>query len=432
MFNTFKFPAQAPSRYGLVYLILAAALPILPLFNNRAIVPLAIAGALALFVMAAKDGKLGLIVRIDRLLWLGIGGYLMIALISSVLGDTWAAGFIPLVKLLGLSLIAIILIPLQARLTASDIRWIACALIAAVAFTLLWIGIYILNDTMKHAGADATVLDEQHREWIGLYGYFWFKPATTVAVISSLIAGIFLHRNGHRIPAICLAVCSAGFCYWISSRTALYGMMLALALGIIYHFMGRYRLRITLLALAIAFTLPPAINTFGFSPDRISAHLNRASSGSNSIVYRLHIWEFVVDKITEKPLLGWGAGASKRLGTDEVGTLYDQKFGALGEPIPVHPHNAILQVWLEFGFTGALFIFLLIARGMAITDKHLIEPWQRIWVSASGALIACFFGFSFSIASSWWLVTVITSIAIAAAFAGPKPMMPVTEENTLR
>ncbi len=417
-----------PSRYGIVYLILAAALPILPLFNNKAIVPLAIACALALFMMAAKDGKLGAIARIDRFLWLGLGGYLVTALVSSILGDTWAAAFISLGKLLGLSLIAIILIPLHVRLTPLDIRWIACVLIAAVTFTLLWMGVFIVNDTMKHAGA----LDAQYREWIGMYGYFWFKPATTVAVVISLIAGIFLHRNGYRISAIILAASSAAFCYWISSRTAFYGMLIALALGVIYHVMGRYRLRITLLALAIAFALPPAINTLGFSPDRISAHLSRASSGSNSIVYRLHIWEFVVDKITEKPFLGYGAGASKRLGTDDVGTLQDKKFGELGEPIPVHPHNAILQVWLEFGFAGALFIFLLIARGMAITNKHLIEPWQRIWVSASGALIACFFGFNFSIASSWWLVTVITSIAIAAAFIGPKSMAPVPEENSLR
>lgn len=421
-----------PSRYGIVYLILAAALPILPLFNNKAIVPLAIACALALFMMAAKDGKLGAIARIDRFLWLGLGGYLVTALISSVLGDTWMAAFTSLAKLLGLSLIAIILIPLHTRLTTIDIRWIACVLIAAVTLTLLWMGVFIVIDTMKHSGADATALDAQYREWIGLYGYFWFKPATTVAVVSALIAGIFLHRNGHRLPAIFLAASSAAFCYWISSRTALYGMLIALALGVIYHVMGRYRLRITLLALAIAFALPPAINTLGFSPDRISAHLSRASSGSNSIVYRLHIWEFVVDKITEKPFLGYGAGASKRLGTDDVGTLQDKKFGELGEPIPVHPHNAILQVWLEFGFAGALFIFLLIARGMAITNKHLIEPWQRIWVSASGALIACFFGFNFSIASSWWLVTVITSIAIAAAFIGPKSMAPVPDENSLR
>ena len=433
MFNTFKFPARAPSRYGLVYLILAAALPTLPLFSNKAIVPLAIAGALALFVMAAKDGKLGVIKRLDPYLWLGLGGYLSIALISSIHSDPWMAGFISLTKLLGLSLIAIILISLQSRLTANDVHWIAYALIIAMAITLLWVGIYILNDTVIHAdGVNATADDEYYRRWIRMYGYFWLKPVTTVAAVSAMIIGIYLHLNGQRMIVIFFVVCSAGLCYWISNRTAFFGIMIALTLGIIYQAMGRHRLKITLFALAIAFALPPVMNPLGFSPDHISSHLNRAGSGSNSVVYRLHIWEFVADKITEKPLLGWGAGASKRLGTDEVGTLYDQKFGMLGEPIPVHPHNAILQVWLEFGFAGALFIFLLIARGMAITDKHLIEPWQRIWVSASGALIACFFGFSFSIASSWWLVTVITSIAIAAAFAGPKPMTPVTEENTLR
>ncbi|MEX0694519.1 MAG: O-antigen ligase family protein [Rhodospirillales bacterium] len=418
-------PAAKPSRYGLVYLFLAAALPVLALFNTKAIVPLTIVAALALFVIAARDGKLDVIKRLDRFLWLGLAGYLSIFLVSSILGDTWITGAVSLGKLLGLTLIAIIVIPLQARLSATDLKWIACALIGAILFALCWVAIYILHDIALYTGsAHSAAMIEDHLNRISYYGYFWFKPAATVTLILSLIAGIYLHRTGHRVAAILLAVCSAGLCYWVGNRTAFYGSMLAMGVGVFYHFMGRHRLKLIVFILAIAFAIPPVMNLLGFSPGHISSHLSKASPGSNSIVYRLHIWEFVADKITEKPLLGWGAGASKRLGTDAVDTLTDPKFGTLGEPIPVHPHNGILQVWLEFGFFGALFVFILIARGMAIADRYLTEPWQRIWVSASATLLACFFGFSFSISSSWWLATVIVCIAIAAAFVAIQSQSP--------
>jgi len=412
-FTLFKWPSETPSRYGIVYATLCAALPVLPIFSDKAIVPLSVVAALALLVIAYKDNALRNAGRFDKFLWLSLGAYLCVAVLSSVLGDTWAGGLTALAKLFGLTLIALVLIPYRTKLTAADIRWVAYALVVGILVSMSWICINILYETMLYA-QDVNYLNK-----IGLYGYFWFKPASTVMTITSLIAGIYLQRAGKPIFAIILVICSSSICYWIGSRTAGYGMFVALFAGLVYQCLGKHRLKTTLAVLAFTFLLPVWIETADFKPEQISAHLNTQSSSSNSIVYRLHIWRFVADKIAEKPVLGWGAGASRRLGTDDVGVLVDPTFGILGEPIPIHPHNAIMQVWLEFGLVGALFIYSLIARGLTIADRHIQEPRVRIWVFASGMLIANFFGFNFSIASSWWLVTVIIAIAIAAAFSRP-------------
>lgn len=430
----FRLPSAKPGIYGVIYTALCAALPIVALINDKAIVPLGIAASLALAIIAFKESRLSQLRSFDTLLWIALGGYLLTALVTSILGDTLQGGLLSLSKLSGLVLIAALLIPLRTKLTDIDIRWVAYALISSTIIIMSWLCLYVLYDRILHwPSENPTAFEANYTEQIKLYGYFWFKPATTVIAVISMVIGIYLHRIGRPISAIVLVVISILICYLIGSRTGSYGLIAALIAGIVYHCLGRYRLRITLVALAFTFFMPVWMVAFDFKPELISAHLNTVSSGSNSIVYRLHIWDFVAGKITEKPLLGWGAGSSKLLGTDNVGVLTDPTFGELGEPIPVHPHNAILQVWLEFGFVGALFIYLLLARGLALADRNVHAPGQRIWVFANGTLMACFFGFSFSIASSWWMVTVIICVAIAAVFAQPaKHSAPgiITESGT--
>lgn len=411
--NFFKWPSAKPSRYGIIYAVLCGVLPVVPLFNDKAIVPLGIIAALALLVIAYKDNALRIIGRFDKILWVFLGAYLGAAVLSSILGDTWAEGQISLGKLFGLVVLAVLLISYRTKLSEQDIRWLAYMLVAGILMSMSWVFTSVFYETLMHF-QDAVYLDK-----ISRYGYFWYKPASTVMAITSLIAGIYLQRLGKPLFAIILVMFTSIICYWIGSRTAGYGMFTALFAGLVYQSLGRYRLKITLVALAFTFFLPVWIIAFDFKPEQISARLDPKSSTANSIVYRINIWRFVADKIAEQPVLGWGAGSSRRLGTDAIGVLTDPTFGELGEPIPIHPHNAILQVWLEFGIVGAIFIYGLIARGLMIADNIIREPRQRIWVFASGMMIANFFGFNFSIASSWWLVTVILCITIAAVFACP-------------
>lgn len=419
-FTIFRFPKSTPSRYGVIYAALCAALPVVPLLNVKAIVPLTIAASLALLITALRDGQIRRLRYVDSLLWAALAAYLTTTVLASVSSDAWPDGLLSIVKLVGLTVIATILIPLRTTLGDDDIAWVACGLIGGLLVSILWItGNICYESALHYAVSNSAKLTAAYQESIDLYGYFWFKSASALIATGSLVAGIYLHRTGRPLSAIVLVTISAVICHWIGSRTASFGIVAALAAGITYHLLGRYRLQIVLVVMGLSFLLPVWMTVLDFNPNQISARLNPKSSSSNSIVYRMHIWNFVTDKIAEKPLLGWGGGASKRLGTDEIGQLQDATFGKLGEPIPVHPHNAILQVWLEYGLLGALFIYMLMARGLAIADRHVKEAGTRVWAFASGAMIACFFGFNFSIASSWWLATVIIVIAIASAFAGP-------------
>lgn len=423
----FKWPAHAPSPLGICYVLLCMIIPVVPLFSVRALVPIIITITLAVLVIAWRDRQLPAIGTVDKWIAAAVGAYLCAVLIASIGTDFLLGSLRSLAKLAGIATIAAVLIPMQSRLADADRTYVFLALICSVTLATAW----LLSDALLH-GALSTLLfgydlsGVTHPPVLAIYGFFWFKSAATILVILTLILGIYLQNHGHTVLALCIAAHAIIAAYQIGSRTAAYGTVLALMLGGIYHLLGRFRIRITIALLAISFLMPVWISLSGISPKDISAELSRSSSSAISIVYRMHIWDFTIDKITEKPLLGWGAGASKRLGTDEQGILADPKFGRLGEAIPVHPHNGILQVWLEYGLLGAVASFLLVARILILADNHVTRAGPRIWLYSTFALLACFIGFNFSISSSWWLSSIAAFAAIGMTFINASGQRPAS------
>lgn len=85
-----------------------------------------------------------------------------------------------------------------------------------------------------------------------------------------------------------------------------------------------------------------------------------------SVYHRTKIWSFTAGRIAERPLLGWGADASRRIpGGDAVVDINrdlgfaDKRYDTSAVVMPLHPHSAALQVWLELGAVGALLLAVL-------------------------------------------------------------------------
>ena len=134
-----------------------------------------------------------------------------------------------------------------------------------------------------------------------------------------------------------------------------------------------------------------------------------------SFYSRLESYDYVVSKISENWLLGWGVEASKGWkDTIEIvaanGVTVDYKV------VPGHPHNMALHVWAETGLIGALLLSVFaIALGERLyrtTHKSLrvILPGVAMW---SGALV--FAALSYSLwKDAFWLTIVWASTAIFA------------------
>jgi len=114
---------------------------------------------------------------------------------------------------------------------------------------------------------------------------------------------------------------------------------------------------------------------------------------------RLDIWAYVSIVTAEHPLRGWGLDSSR----------------TFGAAIPLHPHNAALQVWLELGAPGAALFGALvgwIAASLAVLAR--VQPSQA--AAGAGALTAYLMigALSFGVWQEWWVALGCLTVASLA------------------
>lgn len=394
---------------GLAFSVLGLFLPIIPIFSARALVPFIAICAISALIIVFKQKNHRLCLNTDRWILLFVLGYVLVASTLGLESEHAKTGIISIFKLIGIILIGLTLMTVQKRLLPDDITLVAIAMIVGFIFTLTW----LLVD-----GATGGLVSHLVFKY-GLDHYsgpFWLKSASSVLVLVSLLVGTYLVKSRAYALATTFAFLAAYAAFSIQSLSAAFGVVVSLCFGCIYQALGRTRKVVISFFLIVAFLLPAWIATSGITPEDISPHLSKHQSSSYSIVYRAYIWDFTVDHISQKPILGWGIGASKRIGTDAAGVVVDPVFGSFGEPIPLHPHNSILQIWLEFGLIGALFACAIVIRAIYLFDRITDTPFKRVWSFSIFIMLMCFFNFNYSISSSWWMVTVMAFVAILAVF----------------
>jgi O-antigen ligase len=192
------------------------------------------------------------------------------------------------------------------------------------------------------------------------------------------------------------------------------------------------RLARRLLALGLAGFFLAAPLLFG----QVMARAPDLSALPFSAQHRVLIWDFVLQRIAERPLLGWGMEASRAIpgGAETFAPETLDRFG-LTEPaernlynraavqrLPLHTHNAALQVHLELGLLGAVMAaalagaILLAAGGSAI-------PAAALGVAASAAVTG---QLSFGAWQAWWIAAMLLA---AVTIAGLSALREQTQQR---
>lgn len=89
---------------------------------------------------------------------------------------------------------------------------------------------------------------------------------------------------------------------------------------------------------------------------------------------RVYLWEYAVDLIAKKPLLGYGIGDAKEELNNALKKC-DANFWNGEENIPIHTknlnfHNQFLQTWAEVGILGFLLLAFLMIRPFLLKNQH--------------------------------------------------------------
>ena len=397
---------------GLIFSIGGLMFPLVALLNSRAVVPFVAIMALFAISHITRRGLIKSLLKFDIWLLVGIFGLLTVTVHGAFHVENTHDALVSTSKVFANVVLAISLIFAATFLTRQETMFAARSIVIGTYA----VGIFLLCDVLT-SGTLSFIFTKM--TFTPMYQFFWFKSASSTFAICSLIAGFYLVLNKQYWNAAILISMSIFVQLGIGNRTAAFGLIIALICGLCYHWLGRLRQKILAAIIIILFMTPIYLLSTGFTAERVSQLINLQPSASlsytsatMSFVYRMHVWEFVVNRISERPLLGWGLDGSKEFGGENAEVISDSIIGALGEPIPSDPHNGLLEIWLELGFFGALSILILVLRSAKNFERSCQNSITRIWTFSVLTLLTCFFVFSYSAFSSAWIANIIFALSI--------------------
>ena len=207
-----------------------------------------------------------------------------------------------------------------------------------------------------------------------------------------------------------------------------YAVVMALAAGGCVFALGWAFPRIMPWALAgvvaLGVVFAPLIPGLLPNPFEKGPHLRWLNPSS---AQRIVIWNNAVVHIREKPVLGAGFDATRALYGKKDRVVYkfpDEIAGrpwgpTIHEPIPLHPHNAVLQVWLELGAVGAAIILVLLLAIIRAIDRTIEDRISRaaaLGALTTGLVVA---SISFGIWQSWWLASILLTATFMVTVLAP-------------
>lgn len=222
-------------------------------------------------------------------------------------------------------------------------------------------------------------------------------PKRTAAVLSLLAwaGGLALHRRlgGWAGPAL-LTACTLGSTL-LSSRSATLGLAAGLAAFWLATVSPRWSRHAVGAALVAGFVLAVP---FGLAAGH-ALDVGYADWLFQSARHRMEIWGHAAWRVLDAPLLGHGIDASRALRPD-IGEW--SRFGTLTESLlPLHPHNAFLQVWLELGLAGAALVLTISLLALLGTRRFGAETQPyAIGLFAAGVTMA---NTAYGLWQAWWM-----------------------------
>ncbi|TAN57606.1 MAG: O-antigen ligase family protein, partial [Rhodospirillales bacterium] len=201
---------------------------------------------------------------------------------------------------------------------------------------------------------------------------------------------VFAHAQTPGLAALISAIAGFWLAKWIRPRQAGFA--------------------VAAFVLAVPFVIAALLsleNTWKMAAEFLLGHYVDAHLIPHSLLHRIGIWNFALEKLWEQPWLGWGLDGSRVI----PGGRADIPNFTHVEVMPLHPHNGILQVWLELGVVGAALTAL---AGYRIASRlfeqgSLLDRRIALMTFLTYLILLTF---SLGAWQNWWLAVVVLSYFI--------------------
>ncbi|MBT3766566.1 MAG: O-antigen ligase family protein [Rhodospirillaceae bacterium] len=139
----------------------------------------------------------------------------------------------------------------------------------------------------------------------------------------------------------------------------------------------------------------------------------------DSVFPRIVIWKYAASIIAEDPISGKGLDTARVVSRNtKVIKFFGQNGGGRVTPgIPLHPHNTILQIWVELGLVGAIIFGLIMITILRQVGRLKCDV--SISTSVIGMFFTTFFvaNVSYGIWQSWWQSAIWLNVAFIVLLA---------------
>lgn len=246
-------------------------------------------------------------------------------------------------------------------------------------------------------------------------------------LVPPLLVAVYVLRGTWRWLAGSAALFAVVVVFATYSKSPMVGLLAILGVVVVCAIITFRRKRYRLLLAAICLVVGSAVlvNVSGRLDkvnEKQSAQITAEFSPYVPLalidIHRQAIWAFAFERALSSPWLGHGINRSNFIAGSQF-NIIGIPGGRGGEFIPSHPHNWLLEIFLETGGIGALatliavvwFHLSLFRRYLAGKDPMVLA----ILATTAGYWASGLFNFSFW--SAWWQVAYLVTIALMFANA---------------
>ena len=341
------------------------------------------------------------------------------ALLSSLWAVEPATAAVTSLKITGYVFAAIILVIIFRRMTDQERRsilvWSAAGLI--VAQGVVWI------DLALEGGLSGIV---RSNEFLASY----YNRGASLAVCVVVPVTIGLWRYSLRPLATGFFTVTLISVFLLESEAAKLALVAAV---LVFFLVLRFRRLFWpfILTLAGFLIAMPAIFGVQFSDRTLCTICEYKCSAA----HRLVIYNYSSQRILEKPVFGWGMDSARSIPSG-VGMAYITgcSFSAradghlqIGNKMPLHPHNASLQAWLELGAVGVILLIISLTHLLRGMTRNSFADHNRPLIAAVCFSVFIIFNVSFGFWQGWLMFGMVFLCALmcvatrVAPAAGPSP-----------
>lgn len=378
-------------------------LPLVAVLGPHGAVPLGVVSAIVLAADPSARAQFAALLRGP--LAMALGCLLAWAAASCFWAPHPADSLLLAVQVLGVMLAGGMLVAGAETADEETGRHAVIALAIAGALFLLLIGTELLD------GGVVAHLARGWRERFTFNPVLYDRAAATGSIIAWPIAFALWRRVGPR-PAILFLVLLFAFLFQLEMAAARLAFIVAGVVFLISYWKPRATVRAMIALMLIAILAVPPILVATGAGRQLPDLAQDLPDQATSVKHRLLIGQFVLGKIGEHPLAGFGFDSSRSIPGGQKTAIEGQSV------LPLHPHNGILQVWLELGVAGAIIaaaIVLLVLRRLATFAPR----GPAAMANATFAAFMTIAVISFGIWQNWWLMLawMAATLAVLAARA---------------